>query len=170
MTEYDQTIADRVERFREAALPCLDDAYRLAFFLMQSRSDAENAVERCFRCALRCFDSRRGHAIRPWLLAMLRNICQADLARQGRHEAAARLIGDIHDLLGALPLHLREVIFLRECNGMSYREIAEVIGGSPGAVMSHLAQARSILSDRRSASIGGMPGESGLIRHECDVS
>lgn len=168
MTEHDETIADRVRRFREAALPCLDDAYRLAFFLMQSRSDAENAVERCFRRALRCFDSR--HAIKPWLLAMLRNICQADLARQGQHEAAARLTDDIHELLGALPLQLREVIFLRECNGMSYREIAEVIGVSPGAVMSRLAQARSMLSVRRSASIGEMSGEGGVIRHECDAS
>jgi RNA polymerase sigma-70 factor, ECF subfamily len=159
MTEYDQTIADRVQRFREAALPCLDDAYRLAFFLVQSRSDAENAVERCFRKALQSFDSRRGRAMKPWLLAIVRKICHADLDSQGQHETPMRLTDDIHELLGALPLQLREVIFLRECNGMSYREIAEVIGVSPGAVMSRLAQARAILSVRRSVSNGAMPGD-----------
>src|SRR3569833_1994468 len=47
MSDYGDAMSDRVQRFREAALPCLDDAYRLAYFLLQDRADAANAVQKC---------------------------------------------------------------------------------------------------------------------------
>ena len=56
--------------------------------------------------------------------------------RMVRYKAAARLSDGAQDgtsilrLLGALPPQLREIIVLRECNRMSYREIAEVTGVS----------------------------------------
>jgi DNA-directed RNA polymerase specialized sigma24 family protein len=66
---------------------------------------------------------------------------------------------------------LREIIVLRECNHMSYREIAEVTGVSPGAVMSRLAQARAMMSVGRPARDTAMQGQSGPIRQRgCDVS
>ena len=37
MSDYDKAIADRAQRFREAVLPCLDDAYKFAYFLMRDR-------------------------------------------------------------------------------------------------------------------------------------
>jgi RNA polymerase sigma-70 factor, ECF subfamily len=177
MTDYDKAMADRVQRFREAVLPCLDDAYKLAYFLMRDRADAEDAVQKCFLRAQRCFDDWRGPAIKPWLLAILRNVCHADIAQHGQHEAAARLTNGAQDgapipqLLGALPLQLREIIVLRECIRMSYREIAEVTGVSTGAVMSRLAQARAMVSAGRPARGDAMQGQSGPIRRrECDVS
>jgi RNA polymerase sigma-70 factor, ECF subfamily len=176
MRDHGDAITGRVQRFREAALPCLDDAYRLAYFLLQDRAEAENAVQKCFRLALHRFDSRRGPAIKPWLLAILRSVCHSDFARHGQCETSARptegVEGEtrIPELLGTLPPHLREILVLRECSRMSYREIAEVTGVSMGIVMSRLAQARAMLSARWRAGDDATQGQSFPIQpRECDV-
>ena len=46
----------KAQRFRDAALPYLDDAYTLARSLMRNAADAEDAVQECFLRALRHFD------------------------------------------------------------------------------------------------------------------
>jgi RNA polymerase sigma-70 factor, ECF subfamily len=66
---------DRARRFHEAALPHLDDLYTLARYLMRNPDDAEDAVQECYLRGLRYFDSYRGPAMKPWLLAILRNFC-----------------------------------------------------------------------------------------------
>src|SRR6516225_4210184 len=76
----------RMRRFRDAALPHLDDVHTLARYLMLNASDAEDAAQECYLRALRHFDSYRGPAMKPWLLAILRNICNAEFARRGRGE------------------------------------------------------------------------------------
>jgi RNA polymerase sigma-70 factor (ECF subfamily) len=48
-------------------------------------------------------------------------------------------------LVIALPLRFRESFALHEFNGVSYREIAEVVGVPVGTVMSRLAHARTML-------------------------
>ena len=58
-TMSDDGNADRTRRFREAALPHLDDAFTLARYLMRDSADAEDAVQECFLRALRHFDSYR---------------------------------------------------------------------------------------------------------------
>ena len=73
---------DRTQRFRETALPHLDDAYTLARYLLGNASDAEDAVQECCLRAFRHFDGFRGGAIKPWLLAILRNVCRAEFARR----------------------------------------------------------------------------------------
>jgi RNA polymerase sigma-70 factor (ECF subfamily) len=50
-------------------------------------------------------------------------------------------------LIMSLPPVFREVIVLREINGLSYSEIAAVIEAPIGTVMSRLARARSVLRD-----------------------
>src|SRR6201986_3977540 len=77
---------EKARRFRDAALPYLDDAYALARFLMRNTTDAEDAVQECYLRALRHFDSYRGPAMKPWLLTILRNVCNAEFARRGKHE------------------------------------------------------------------------------------
>jgi RNA polymerase sigma-70 factor (ECF subfamily) len=173
MSDYGDAMSDRVQRFREAALPCLDDAYRLAYFLLQDRADAENAVQKCFRLAVQRFDSRRGSAIKPWLFAILRSVCHSDLARHCQREATDNVEegASIPQLLGKLPPQLREILVLRECDRMSYREIAEVTGVSMGAVMSRLAQARAMLSARWHAGENAISGQGVPLQpRECDAS
>src|SRR5262249_28658708 len=76
----------RMRRFRDAALPHLDEVYTLARYLMRNPDDADDAVQECYLRALRHFDSYRGPAMKPWLLAILRNVCNAEFTRRARGE------------------------------------------------------------------------------------
>jgi RNA polymerase sigma-70 factor (ECF subfamily) len=165
---------DMARRFRDAALPYLDDVFALARYLLRNGADAEDAVQECYLRALRHFDSYRGPAMKPWLLAILRNVCNAEFARRGRQETPADCTDDsaaadeqpmwqeapaspeaallrrqddaaIRHLIAALPLAFREAIVLREVNELSYQEIADVAGVPVGTVMSRLARARAML-------------------------
>ena len=49
---------DRARRFRDAALPYLDDVFALARYLMRNAADAEDAVQECYLRALRHFDKQ----------------------------------------------------------------------------------------------------------------
>jgi RNA polymerase sigma-70 factor (ECF subfamily) len=51
----------------------------------------------------------------------------------------------LRDALGELPMEYREVLILRELEGLSYREIATVSGIAIGTVMSRLARGRERL-------------------------
>ena len=76
---------DRTRRgvFATAALPYLDDVYTLARYLLRNAADAEDAAQECYLRAFRHFDTFRGGPIKPWLLAILRNVCRAEYARRG---------------------------------------------------------------------------------------
>src|ERR1022692_2423100 len=79
---------EKARRFRDAALPHLDDVYTLARYLLRDANDAEDAVQECYLRALKHFDSYRGPAIKPWLFAILRNVCRAESARRASSPAA----------------------------------------------------------------------------------
>ena len=183
MADDAPTDLDRARRFRDAALPCLDDVYSLARYLMRDAADAEDAVQECYLRALRHFDSYRGPAMKPWLLTILRNVCNAEFARSAKDAVPTDYTGDApiteelpmwqepqaspetvmlqhHDsdtirrLVAALPHAFREVIVLREINDLSYQEIAEVAGVPVGTVMSRLARARAMLRAAWNAAEG----------------
>ncbi|MFY9815141.1 MAG: sigma-70 family RNA polymerase sigma factor [Pseudolabrys sp.] len=163
----------KAERFRAAALPYLDDVYTLARYLLRNTADAEDAAQECYLRAFRHFETFRGGPIKPWLLAILRNVCRAEYARRGalaavvdnvdeaenkadglwneaQHspetETLHRLDGEnMQRLITQLPAVFRETIVLREVNDLSYREIADVTGVPVGTVMSRLARARELL-------------------------
>jgi RNA polymerase sigma-70 factor (ECF subfamily) len=158
---------ERARRFREAALPHLDEVYTLARYLIRNTADAEDAVQDCYLRALKHFDTFRGGAIRPWLFAILRNVCKSVYAQrrfepEDEAEDAQPLWAETvetpetrvlqqHDavsiqaLVNALPDVFREVIVLREINDLSYDEIAGIAGVPIGTVMSRLARGRSML-------------------------
>jgi RNA polymerase sigma-70 factor (ECF subfamily) len=164
---------ERARRFRDAALPHLDDVYTLARYLLRDAHDAEDAVQECYLRALKHFDSYRGPAIKPWLFAILRNVCRAEFARRANsaispvediaeHEQATPLWRETEDtpeeqvlrrrdataiqrLVAALAEPFRETFVLREIQNLSYREIADVVDAPVGTVMSRLARARAML-------------------------
>jgi RNA polymerase sigma-70 factor, ECF subfamily len=177
---------DRARRFHDAALPYLDDVYSLARYLMRNPVDAEDAAQECYVRALRHFDSYHGPAMKPWLLTILRNVCNAEFARRRKqatptdfseHEMAAEELSiwqeptsspettmvrrqeddTVRRLVAALPQPFREAIVLREINDLSYHEIAEVAGVPIGTVMSRLARARSMLRAAWNGAEGAMP-------------
>jgi len=159
---------ERARRFRELALPHLDEAFTLARYLLGNAADAEDAVQDCYLRAFRHFDGLRGAAAKPWLFAILRNVCRAAHARRAteplaeEHDDAATVWQDsvatpesavlrerddaaIRRLVEELPAAFREAIVLREIHDMSYREIADITGAPVGTVMSRLARARAML-------------------------
>jgi RNA polymerase sigma-70 factor (ECF subfamily) len=157
-----------LDRFNECVLPYLDAAHNLARYLLRDAHDAEDAVQDAFVRAIRHFDGFRGSDGRAWLLSIVRNTCftrlhgrrsigqnvefdeeihtveeaapgpEVDLARK----AAAR---SVHEGLERLAVEYREVLVLRELEGLSYKEIARVSGVPIGTVMSRLARGRKQL-------------------------
>ena len=53
---------ERARRFRDAALPHLDEVYTLARYLLRNAADADDAVQECYLRALKHFDTFRGGA------------------------------------------------------------------------------------------------------------
>jgi RNA polymerase sigma factor (sigma-70 family) len=82
--------------FERRALPHMDAAHNLAFHLLQSRSDAEDAVQDSYIRAYRAFHQLQGADIKPWLLTIVRNVCYRRL-QQGRH---GRNIISLDDAVG----------------------------------------------------------------------
>ena len=163
------------EPFEQVVLSNLDAAYNLARWLLRSPSDAEDAVqESCLR-ALRFFDGFRGGDSRSWLLKIVRNTCYS-WARKNRptelsdefdeaihspevaiDNAEAKLISQaesdrVRKALETLPVRFREVLVLREIEGLSYKDISDVTGVPMGTVMSSLARARQKLRDQLGAA------------------
>jgi len=172
----------RADRFKELALPHLDELYTLARYLMRNASDADDAVQECYLRAFRHFGTFRGGPIKPWLMAILRNVCHSTYAARARlvygadampdepaadpiwrevSETPEQAVVRLHEsdtmrrLIGELPAEFREVIVLREINDLSYRDIATVIEVPIGTVMSRLARARAMLRDAWIAAEGG---------------
>src|SRR5580658_10631341 len=85
---------EKARRFRDAALPYLDDVFTLARYLMRNTADAEDAAQECYLRALRHFDSYRGPAMKPWLLTILRNVCKAEFARRSAQPMALEQMDD----------------------------------------------------------------------------
>ncbi len=60
-------------RFEELALPHRDAAYNLAYWIVRNADDAEDVVQDAYLRAYRAFGGFKGDAMRPWLLAIVRN-------------------------------------------------------------------------------------------------
>ena len=56
-------------------------------------------------------------------------------------------MGHLEAAIAALPVEFREVLILREVQGLEYREIAQITSLPVGTVMSRLARARRRLID-----------------------
>ena len=154
--------------FENSVLPHLDAAYNLARWLTRNDQDAEDAVQEACLRAFRFFGSFRGGDARNWLLKIVRNTCYTHLRNNGPRELATTFDEEIHSensgslnpemllmrggdsqllrrALEELPLKFREVLVLRELEGLSYSEIAEVSNIPQGTVMSSLSRARERL-------------------------
>jgi RNA polymerase sigma-70 factor (ECF subfamily) len=158
---------DRLARFEQAVLPHLPAAYNLARWLTRNDHDAEDVVQEAYLRAYRSFDRFRGADGRAWLLAVVRNTCFTWLKQNRAHELATPFDEALHspeadtgperrllqqasadllrEALGELPAEFREVLVLRELEGLSYKEIAAVADVPLGTVMSRLTRARARL-------------------------
>jgi RNA polymerase sigma-70 factor (ECF subfamily) len=165
---------DKFSHFEQAILPHLDAAYNLARWLMRNEDEAADAVQDACVRALRFIGGFRGGDGRVWLLAIVRNTCYSRLKRDTIREMETEFDDELHSLeteaanpeallersrdsetlrraLEELPEEFREIIVMRELEGMAYKEIADVAGVPIGTVMSRLARARKRLQQALTA-------------------
>jgi RNA polymerase sigma-70 factor (ECF subfamily) len=159
---------ERLKSFEQTVLPHLDAAYNLARWLANNDHDAQDvAQEACLR-AFKFFANFRGDNARAWLLTIVRNTFYTWLRRNRpsemllaseddaltiedvsvNAEVLNRQLSDaeaVRRAIAELPVEFREIVILREMEGFSYKEIAELADVPIGTVMSRLARARKQL-------------------------
>ncbi len=149
--------------FEETVLPHLDAAFNYARWLTKNSAEAEDVVQDACVRAMRFLSSLRNDDARAWLFAIVRNTWYSrvsrranmadamplDSARDARLDVALdpeeRLLQQhtvalVRAAIEQLPVDFREVIVLREFEGLSYKEIAAVVRVPIGTVMSRLAR------------------------------
>jgi RNA polymerase sigma factor (sigma-70 family) len=154
--------------FEQAVLPHLDAAYNLARWLTRNEQDAQDITQEAYLRAFRFFPSFRGGDARSWIMKIVRNTCYTWLREnrplQGAMEFDENLFPPdsrvpnpeevvlqndsgtlVRKALEKLPTNFREVLVLRELEGLSYGEIANITGMPLGTVMSSLSRARDRL-------------------------
>jgi len=152
------------ESFDEVVLPHLNAAIRLARWQMRNEHDAEDVVQEASLRAFRYFRTFSGGNGRAWFLRIVRNTCwgwrghgvqpPTDLFDEEQHSAGRSAsdpetlllqtddVTSIERALRNLPDRFRELLVLRELEGLSYRELADRLGIPMGTVMSSLSRAR----------------------------
>lgn len=147
------------------------EAQRVALGMMGDVDAARDAVQESFIKAYRAIDRfELGRRFGPWLIQIVRNQCRDALRRRkaGFEETrmtevmterlpsssspeADRGRGEAREIvwrgLGRISADHREVLVLKELEGLSYGEIAEAVGIPEGTVASRLFHARRALKE-----------------------
>jgi RNA polymerase sigma-70 factor (ECF subfamily) len=141
------------------------DVYRYALMVLRNRDDAEDAAQTTFMKAYRAYQrGERPRHPRRWLITIAHNTCGTrirDAKRRPREvaldeqlAAATPMVGDDVDVrelvraVGALSFNQRAALVMRELEGRSYIEIAEVLELSTSAVETLLFRARRALREQ----------------------
>lgn len=164
-------------RFEEIALPHLGAAYNLARWLVQNEHDAEDVVQEAYLRAFKFFGGYYGGDSRSWLLTIVRNTSYSWLQKNRMLRLSEPLDENVEDTtldfadpemlllqstdsqtvrhaLEELPVDFREVVVMREMEGLSYKEIANIVDVPIGTVMSRLARGRKRLQSMLASYMG----------------
>jgi RNA polymerase sigma factor (sigma-70 family) len=154
--------------FEAVVAPHLDAAFNYARWLTKNDADAEDVLQDAAIRALRFLPSLRNDDARAWLLTIVRNTWYGRLAKQGEARRVTpyeetmderrddslgpealvlqrQTVEQVQTAVESLPADFREVIVLRELEGLSYKDIAAIVGVPIGTVMSRLSRARERL-------------------------
>ena len=153
------------------------DVYRYALAVLRNQADAEDVTQTTFLNALRAYDrGERPKAAQNWLIAIAHNVCRQRFRQSLRRprevsfdeDIADRIVDDevpsAHDIrraLGQLAFNQRAALVMRELEGRSYAEIAEILGVSSSAVETLLFRARRALREQL---------EGALTCHEAELT
>jgi RNA polymerase sigma-70 factor (ECF subfamily) len=179
------SVDTKVRTFELTMWPHMRAAYNLARWLLRNDQDAEDVVQESFLKAYKAQESFRGSEAKTWMLSIVRNTAM-DFRRRYKSGLAVPL-GDqgyepedrspdpervlleqsrrerVRQAISHLAEEFREVIVLREMEGLSYKEIASVLGIPMGTVMSRLSRARNLLL----VELGGTKLEgAGEVQHD----
>src|SRR5438477_597719 len=153
------------------------DVYRYALVVLRNEADAEDVTQTTFMNAYRALE--RGEKPRTpqnWLIAIAHNVCRQRFRQSQRRpnevelneelaeayvEEDAVSAEDIRRALGHLAFNQRAALVMRELEGRSYQEIAEILGLSVSAVETLIFRARRALREQL---------EEGITCHEAELA
>ena len=163
------------QSFDEVVLPHLDAARRLSRWLLRNEHDAEDALQEAALRAFRYFRTFSGGDGRAWFLSIVRNTCRGWRVRpmdaamdpfdEEQHSRVPcpldpELLMHQYDTaalvaraMSHVPDRVRELLVLREVEGLSYRELADVMQLPMGTVMSRLSRGREALRGAVTATL-----------------
>src|SRR5919198_2602834 len=146
------------------------DVYRYALAVMRNPSDAEDVTQTTFLNAYRAYAEKGSRPEKPqnWLIAIAHNVCRQRFRQSARRPAevafeddvADRLVDeetpsgeDIRRALSHLAFNQRAALVMRELEGRSYAEIAEILDLSTSAVETLIFRARRALREQLEGSL-----------------
>ena len=153
------------------------DVYRYALVVLRNQADAEDVTQTTFLNAYRAFErGERPRQPQNWLIAIAHNVCRQrfrqsqrrpnevafdeDVAEAVVHEDALSA-ADIRRALGHLAFNQRAALVMRELEGRSYQEIADILDVSVSAVETLIFRARRALREQL---------EEGITCHEAELA
>jgi RNA polymerase sigma-70 factor (ECF subfamily) len=164
--------------FQEEALPHLDSLYNFALYLTRNPTESEDLVQEAMFRAYRFIDRYEpGTNCKAWLFRILRNTFINEYRRKSNRpqevsweleetmpDTSQPIAGripnpdeelfrdlyddEVTDALESLPDEFREVVLMRDVEGLTYQEIANVIDRPVGTVRSRIARGREMLRKR----------------------
>lgn len=173
-----------LSEMQRAMLACHDSLFRYARALTRDPAEAEELVQECYQRALsakRLPSPGESEHVRRWMFVILRNVWKNELRARGREESAdpadesipddqrpspeavllkRALQVEIRTALDSLTVPHREIIVLRDMEGLSYDQIGELLQCAPGTVMSRLARARARLRSLLESMVGAATARS----------
>src|ERR671924_1999315 len=153
------------------------DVYRYALVVLRNEADAEDVTQTTFLNAYKALErGERPHTPQNWLIAIAHNVCRQRFRQSQRRPAEVELneelaeayveedsisAEDIRRALGHLAFNQRAALVMRELEGRSYQEIAEILGLSVSAVETLIFRARRALREQL---------EEGITCHEAELA
>ena len=139
--------------------------YRYSLAILHNEADAEDVTQTTFLSAYRAFQrGERPHRPHNWLIKIAHNVCRQrfrdssrrpqevefdeSLARAATVDSDVPTAGEIRNALGFLAFNQRAALVMRELEGRSYAEIAQILDLSVGAVEALIFRARRALREQ----------------------
>jgi RNA polymerase sigma factor (sigma-70 family) len=159
-------LASRTERsFERLYQQHVGDVYRYTLAVLRNSADAEDVTQTTFLNAYRAYQNgERPRQPHNWLIAIAHNVCRQRFRQSQRRveevayeetiaeamvpEEDAPSADDIRRAISHLAFNQRAALVMRELEGRSYAEIAEILGLSIGAVETLIFRARRALREQ----------------------
>ena len=158
------------------------DIYRYALMVTRNPDDAEDVVQTTFLKAFRAYErGQRPRSPRQWLITIAHNTCRTNFRDAKRRPQEVELEEhltqdtntpdldgvqpeDLLRALGDLTFNQRSALVMRELEGRTYAEIAQVLELSPSAVETLLFRARRALREQLEGTLECGEAELALSR------
>jgi RNA polymerase sigma factor (sigma-70 family) len=155
--------------------------YRYALAVLHNEADAEDVTQTTFLNAYRAYErGERPHTPHNWLIKIAHNVCRQRFRDSSRRPREVELddsltpaaaddsdvptANEIRRALGFLAFNQRAALVMRELEGRSYAEIAQVLDISVSAVETLMFRARRALREQLESGLTCREAEQTLTR------